>query len=215
MIDLPVHQYVTVSPGLIHDEVQRGAWFAVQPNMGGEWGGHVLLESGALYRNIPLHALVIGPDDSPTQRPEDLQLWDCYSEEATAIEYRYLRTQVTLSRSANCGAAPIVGTYLFTLIPRNDAFSRHPEQAKEFVVSVRDDTSRLVIRATNELLFADKSLADQPTAWPYGLKRLVEVPSVEGWDYRKPFGTWGAKTAPKTGDPENPAQAPAQSPKTP
>jgi hypothetical protein len=214
MIDLPVHQYVTVSPGLIHDEVQRGAWFAVQPNMGGVWGGHVLLESGALFRNIPLHALVIGPDDSPTQRPEDLQLWDCYAEEATAIEYRYLRGLTTLSREAR-GSGILPGRYLFTLIPRNDAFSRHPEQAKEFVVSVRDDTSRLVIRATNELLFADKSLADQPTAWPYGLKRLVEVPSVEGWDYSKPFGTWGAKTAPKTGDRQNPAQVDAKSPKGP
>ena len=180
MIDLPVHQYVTVSPGLIHDEVQRGAWFAVQPNMGGVWGGHVLLESGALYRNIPLHALVIGPDDSPTQRPEDLQLWDCYSEEATAIEYRYLRTQVTLSRSANCGAAPIVGTYLFTLIPRNDAFSRHPEQAKEFVF-VRLDNGRLTVQPTNNVLFSDVSFT-KGTEWPTDVKRQREVYSCEVFD---------------------------------
>lgn len=214
MIDLPVHQYVTVSAGIIHDEVQHGVWFAVQPNVGGVWGGHVLLESGALFRNIPLHALVIGPSDSTTHRPEDLQLWDCYAEEATAIEYRYLRGLTTLSREAR-GSGILPGKYLFTLIPKGDAFSRHPEQAKEFVVSVLDGSARLAIRATNELLFADKSLADPPTAWPYGLKRLTEVPSVEGWDYRKPFGTWGAKRASKTDDLENPAQVAADSPKTP
>lgn len=179
MIDLPVHQYVTISPGVIHDDIQRGAWFALQPNIGAVWGGHVMLESGALYRNVPLHALSIGPHDSPAHCPDDLQLWDCYCEEARAHEYTYLRGLCTLSRSRN-PAVPFAGSYLFTIIPKGDPFSRHLDQNKEFVVSAVDQTGRLVIRATNELMFCDKSLAPLPTSWPKGLRRQLSMPSVEG-----------------------------------
>jgi hypothetical protein len=178
MIDLPIHQYVTVSPGVIHKETQRGVWFALQPNLGGVWGGHVLLECGALYRNVPLHQMSIGLVDSPTQCPEDLQLWDCYCEEARAHEYSYLRGLSTLNR-ATCPLTPIIGNYLFTIIPLKDPFSRHPDQSKEFVVSVVTGTGRLAIRATNEVLFADKSLAPIPTSWPKGLFRQSSIPSVE------------------------------------
>lgn len=178
MIDLPVHQYVTISPGVIHDNVQRGAWFALQPNIGAVWGGHVLLESGALYRNVPLHALSIGLHDSPTHCPNDLQLWDCYCEDARAHEYNYLRGLCTLSRSKEM-SAPFLGSYLFTIIPKNDPFSRHLDQHKEFVVSAINGTGRLAIRATNEMMFADKSLAPLPTSWPKGLRRQLSLPSVE------------------------------------
>ena len=178
MIDLPVHQYVTVSPGVVHEDLQRGVWFALQPNIGAVWGGHVLLESGALYRNVPLHQISIGHKDSPAQRPGDLQLWDCYCEEARAHEYVYLRGLATLSRSG-CPQTPIVGSYLFTIIPKGDPFSRHLDQSKEFVVSVVAGTGRLAIRATNEVLFADKSVAPLPTSWPKGLSRQSTVPSVE------------------------------------
>jgi hypothetical protein len=64
----------------------------------------------------------------------------------------------------------VAGRYLFTLIPQGDGFSRHLDQAKEFVVSHCAVTGRLHIRPTDKILFIDPSL---PTtgAWPTHLKR--------------------------------------------
>ena len=170
--DLPVHQYVNVDAGAISDGPQHGVWFAVQCNVGGVYGGHVLLDNGALYRNIPLH-LLSHPQVTQcvTHRPDDLQLWDCYSERCEVTEYDSLRgLQVRLPVGPS-------GTYLATIIPTGDAFSRHPEQAKEFVVAWMD-TGRLVIRATNEILFFDRSFM-RPGFTPSGLYRQTVIPSVE------------------------------------
>jgi hypothetical protein len=106
-----------------------------------------------------------------THRPADLQLWDCYSERCEVVEYDYLRgLQVRLPIGPS-------GTYLATIVPVGDAFSRHPEQAKEFVVAWMD-TGRLVIRATNEILFFDRSFM-RPGFTPSGLYRQTVIPSVE------------------------------------
>ena len=176
--DLPVHQYVNVDAGAISDGPQHGVWFAVQCNVGGVYGGHVLLDNGALYRNIPLHLLshpqVVTQSvvtRSVAHRPGDLQLWDCYSEKCEVVEYDYLRGLQVRSTSGQ------TGTYLATIIPTEDSFSRHPEQAKEFVVAWMD-TGRLVIRATNEIMFFDRSFME-PGAVPAGLYRQTVIPSVE------------------------------------
>lgn len=170
--DLPVHQYVNIDAGAISDGPQHGVWFAVQCNVGGVYGGHVLLDNGALYRNIPLHHLSHPQaHNPPSHKAADLQLWDCYSEKCEVVEYDYLRgLQVRLSGWKT-------GAYLATIIPAEDAFSRHPEQAKEFVVAWMD-TGRLVIRATNEIMFSDCSFM-KPDASPLGLYRQTVIPSVE------------------------------------
>jgi hypothetical protein len=177
--DLPIHQYVNVDAGAISDGPQHGVWFAVQCNVGGVYGGHVLLDNGALYRNIPLHHLS-NPQarNPPSHKPADLQLWDCYSEKCEVVEYDYLRgLQVRLSGWK-------AGAYLATIIPVGDAFSRHPEQAKEFVVAWMD-TGRLVIRATNEIMFSDCSFM-KPDASPLGLYRQTVIPSVERPSVERP-----------------------------
>lgn len=170
--DLPIHQYVDVDAGAISDGPQHGVWFAVQSNVGGVYGGHVLLDNGALYRNIPLHHLSHPQaHNPPSHRPIDLQLWDCYSEKCEVVEYDYLRGLQVRSTSGQ------TGVYLATIIPTEDSFSRHPDQAKEFVVAWMD-TGRLVIRATNEIMFWDRSFME-PGAVPSGLYRQTVIPSVE------------------------------------
>jgi hypothetical protein len=191
-MDLPVHQYVTIDAGTISKDRQEGVWFAIQPNIGGIYGGHVLLANGALYRNIPLCSLRLSTDlpvKATEWAPEDLQWWNCYSEDVKVHEYGYLRGLTTLSRAQNHGEiGSYRGRYLFTIIPRNDPYSRHLDQAKEFVVSaittaipdeVNDWHGRIAIRATNELIFLDKSLGPIPHIWPSGLTRQHSIPSVE------------------------------------
>lgn len=124
MIDLPYHLYVRIDAGAVADSEQRGAMFALQPNIGGVFGAHVLLECGAVYRNIPIHQLRLDlPEmiDVPsTHGPNDAQVWDCYASEYRAIEYTYLRGLATRIKS-HCGL--VAGRYLFTLIPQGDGFS--------------------------------------------------------------------------------------------
>jgi hypothetical protein len=60
-----------------------------------------------------------------------------------------------------------------------------PESVGLAVVSVVAGTGRIVIRATNELMFCDKSLAPLPTSWPKGLRRQISMPSVEGLEAHK------------------------------
>jgi hypothetical protein len=180
-MDLPYHQYVTIDAQTIHDEEQYGVWFAIQSNIGGVWGGHVLLGNGALYRNVPLHRLRLG-EESPVNgqewRPNDLQFWNCYSATARVHEYTYLRGLRTSSFNAQ-RQQPHKGTYLFTIIPTDDPFSRHPEQSKELVVSAISGTNRIAIRATNEVLFHDKSIAGIEDGKPTGLYRQSHIPSSE------------------------------------
>lgn len=170
MIDLPYHLYVQTDPGVIATQGQRGAMFALQPNLGGIFGAHVLLECGAVYRNIPLNSLRLdGFPDVPTAHgPADAQVWDCYASEYRAIEYNYLRG---LATRVKVPSGQVVGRYLFTLIPQNDPFSRHLDQAKEFVFSHCIASGRLYVRPTDKLLFVDPSLPTHPTGWPTHLKR--------------------------------------------
>lgn len=181
MIDLPYHLYVTVRAGIIADTQQRGALFALQPNLGGIFGAHVLLECGAVYRNIPIHHLRLDlPDmiDVPsTHEPTDAQVWDCYSSQYRALEYSYLRG---LGTRVKTPGGCVVGRYLFTLIPEGDAFSRHLDQAKEFVVSHCVVTGRLYVRSTDRILFVDTSLPTTTGEWPTHLFRQEgTMPSCE------------------------------------
>jgi hypothetical protein len=181
MIDLPYHLYVRIFAGVISNTVERGAMFAMQPNLGGIFGAHVLLECGAIYRNVPINTLQIdSPDycDSPPHVPTDAQVWDCYATEYRAIEYSYLRGLATKIKTSHGG---VVGRYLFTLIPQGDAFSRHLDQAKEFMVSHCCTTGHIYVRPTDKILFVDPSIpTTEATEWPKHLKRQEGVmPSCE------------------------------------
>jgi hypothetical protein len=61
-----------------------------------------------------------------------------------------------------------MGTYLFTAVPLNDAYTRDPSQSKEFMF-IQTEQGRLTIQPTNRVLFVDKSFTvDQ--GWPTNLK---------------------------------------------
>jgi hypothetical protein len=173
VIDLSHHLYVNVAPGVVSDKKERGAMFAMQPNVGAIFGAHLLLECGALYRNVPVNALTLDLpglcEPSVPHLPSDAQVWDCYSTEYRVIEYTYLRGLATRLKG-NGGL--VCGRYLFTLIPHGDGFSRHLDQSKEFVVSHCVATGRLFIRPTDKVMFVDHSLpTDAPSRWPTHLTR--------------------------------------------
>ena len=116
-----------------------------------------MLESGAVYRNIPPHAISFCEENSTPWTIEQSQLWDCYGYHWSAVEYIYLKG---LSCKAFVKEQGFIGTYLFTVAPVLDGFSAAPEQSKEFKF-IELDNGRLTIQPTNKVLFIDKSFTDE------------------------------------------------------
>ena len=171
--ELPRHRYVWVDTEFTHEEPQGfepAVWFGLVSFPGRVWGCTVMLKSGAVYRNLPPHAIAFKP--GVKGHVHDSQMWDCYGEAFTVIEYTYLsglRCRVHLN-SAEAG-----GSYLFTAAPAGDGFSAYPEQAKEFAFIEMDDGT-LTIQPTNRVLFEEKSFTDKPTfVWPDYLKRQTDI----------------------------------------
>jgi len=176
--DIPKHQYCFVERKYLNPDitgVERCCWFGIVAHTGRVWGCHVLLESGAVYRQVPPHALSV-VENPPEWRPWQAQQWDCYGEQFSVIAYK---TLYGLDLKARIGKElEVDGTYLFTAVPVGDAYSETPDQDKEFVFAWLDN-GRLTIQPTNRVLFMDKSFTATPAAWPNHLRPLSKVYHAE------------------------------------
>ncbi|MEO6746587.1 MAG: transposase, partial [Caldimonas sp.] len=57
-----------------------GATALVQRRQEHKRRNDVMLKSGAIYRNLPVHAVAFRSDPEPVWTPKDAQAWDCYGE---------------------------------------------------------------------------------------------------------------------------------------
>lgn len=176
---LPRHLYVFVDSSHTHKPPKGwlpAVWFGLVSFPGRAWGCTVMFESGAVYRNLPPHAIAFTDKPEPKWSIKDAETWDVYGLAFSCVEYRYL-SALDLKVRANGKEYP--GHYLFTAAPIGDGFSAYPEQAKEFSF-VRLDNDRLTIQPTNHLLFVERSFTSNPTGrFPTDLKRQVEIWSCE------------------------------------
>ena len=171
---LPRHTYCYVEPDTFgNPDWLRVAWFGLVSHPGRTWGCHVMLECGAVYRNVPLHKLAHKTVGSPWV-PGDAQTWDCYGIHFSTTEYPFL--EGTRIRTRLRSKQEHVGTYMFTVIPMLDGFSLEPEQGKEFYF-IKLDNGRFTAQPTNHLLVQDKSFITESN-WPK-LKRQTEIWSVD------------------------------------
>lgn len=176
--DLPRHLYVFVDSAFIRREgkgYEPTVWFGLTAKYGEMWGANLMLECGAIYRNVPLHALAFQPDPEPVWREADAQAWDCYGAQFSLLEYRYLTNLDAEIRKP----VKLVGTYLFTAIPMFDGFTRDPGQSKEFMF-LKLENGRLTCKPTDMLIWHDKSFCT--TVWPTDLKRQMETYHCETAD---------------------------------
>lgn len=160
---LPRHTYAYVQPNAFGNTTwARVAWFGLVSHPGRTWGCHVMLESGAVYRNVPLHQLASRPGAQDPWTPAEGQTWDCYGVHFTTLEYPFLegmRVRVKLRSKEEH-----TGRYLFTAIPMLDGFSLEPEQSKEFYF-IELDNGRFTAQPTNHILVQDKSFITA-SEWP-------------------------------------------------
>jgi len=175
---LPKHQYVLVDSAFTHREpvgFVPAVWFGLVSIPGRMWGCNVMLECGAIYRSLPLHALAHGDDPAAEWVEAQAQRWDCYGSDWTATEYTFLRS---LRLQANCAGTAYPGEYLFTAAPANDAFSAAPDQSKEFTFAQLEN-GRFTVQPTDRILFEDRSFTRHDWSWPQGLCRQSDIYSCE------------------------------------
>lgn len=172
---LPRHLYVWIEPNAIgqHDWL-RAVWFGIASYPGRAWGCHVLLECGAIYRNVPLHKVAMRNTEE-VWRPQDAQTWDAYGWQFSTIEYSYLMSNNVLVRLRD--KREFAGEYLFTLVPIGDPFSAAPEQSKEFMFCALAN-GRITAQPTNHVLVADRSFTTE-LVWPKFLARQTDWFSSE------------------------------------
>jgi hypothetical protein len=139
------------------------------------WGLNVMLESGAVYRNLPPHAVAFKQAPEPEWAEKDAQTWDCYGEGWSGLIYPYLDGLDCLARTRSNKV--LQGRYLMTTVPIGDSFSAYPEQQKEFTF-IELENGRLTIQPTNYVVFQDRSF-NTSFKFPVGLKRQTQYWSCE------------------------------------
>jgi hypothetical protein len=164
--ELPVHKYVFVDRQFIEEKIDKSksrympaVWFGLVSVPGRVWGCTVMLECGAIYRNLPPHAISFEQDPEATEWSADLsQMWDCYCLDFTTIEYKFLKSQI-----CEVVIKPDIrakGWYLFSASHIGDGWTEEPSQNKEFLF-IQLDCGRLTIQPTNRVLFRDKSFCEK------------------------------------------------------
>jgi len=167
---LPRHQYVWIDTTFTHKEpigFIPAVWFGLVSLPGRTWGCTVMLESGAIYRNLPPHALAFSNNPEPTWTEQDAQRWDCYGNQFHAHIYDYLDGLECKVKTNN---KELMGEYIFSVAPVGDAFRHYPEQAKEFTF-VKLKNNRLTIQPTDFTVFRERSFTDNKLEFPVGMKR--------------------------------------------
>jgi hypothetical protein len=176
--ELPRHIYCYVDSTYTHKEPQGFipcVWFGLVSYPGRVWGCTVMLESGAIYRNVPAMAIAFRPEPASPWSANEAQTWDCYGEDFTLLEYNYLSG---LQCNAKTKRGEFIGEYLFTAAPIGDGFSAVPEQAKEFCF-IKLDIGRLTVQPTDKVVFDEPSFTIGELDFPSGLARQSYVFSTE------------------------------------
>ena len=169
--NLPHHLYVYVDSYFVRKHGQGfepAVWFGLRAEYARAWGLHVMLECGAVYRNLPPHSVAFDKTPEADWTLRQAQVWDCYGPQHDVIRYDYLT-----GLSAKYDYGNQTAQYLFTSCPNSDGFSASPDQSKEFCF-MRTDGHRLLIRPTNMLLFSEASFTED-SGWPTDIQTANTV----------------------------------------
>lgn len=172
-------------------EFTEGYIFGVSSMKGRALGFNVMLKTGAHFRWMPCHAFL---HEKPKRKTKlynlsELELWDCFSNSISVIEWEYLKAhecQVCL-RSKKA----LKGTYLFTVdwVPDNfnTSFVTDPEQNKcAHIIAL--ENGQICVLPTNRCEFRDGYfIGAKPNAREMGYKTNTHLFQAEcaDWDVSK------------------------------
>ncbi|MSP69103.1 MAG: hypothetical protein EXR20_02395 [Bacteroidetes bacterium] len=150
--------------------------FGIQSLAGKILTFHIITDNGMIRSRVPISEIY-------TQKPKNdipfyyKQLWDCFSENVSIIEYDFLafhKAQIILRDGSK-----IWGTYLFTVDWFNNPYSDEPSDYKCGHIFESDD-GYLLCQPNNRLLWKDSNWITKKI--PKDLKQFkvdTELPSVE------------------------------------
>lgn len=171
------HKYLFVDLSFMGlNEVRKCVVHAIQSYGGKALLFHVLLDCGWHISRVPLSYLRKSEKLEKEYPLHMLQLWDCFSDNVTYIEFDYLteaRVKV-LFKDKSYGW----GMYIGTVDWYDNGFTDEPTQFKQGHL-VLLDSGQMALQPNNRLQFFDMSFtgAEPPD---YGaLKTIQEFPSVE------------------------------------
>lgn len=177
--------FVSDRPG-----VEEAYAFGIQSIAGRALGFHVMLQSGAHYRNVPIHALATR---QCAGRPlVDCQLWDCFSCRPVVTVFSYLR-----DHEAECylRSGMVGGQYLFTVDWLPDSWERPgftltPEQNKcAHVMELHD--GNLAALPTNRIAWKDGyfcGASPDPRKAGYRVQQDIYQAESSEWDASRDDG---------------------------
>lgn len=171
--NLPWHVYGLVDKQFLsRGETQgweKAIWFGITVPASRAVGLTVLLECGAVYRQLPPHSFAF-TDTPATWTIEQAEAWDCFGGDAQVIEYSYLKDLTVYSHG-------LPGSYLFTVEFDSDGFSRYPAQSK-CLHCIRLNNGRLTMQPNNYLRWTEASFTNHLLPTTY-LRRQDIVYSTE------------------------------------
>jgi hypothetical protein len=174
--NLPFHVYGYVDKRFLSQHEVSGweeaVWFAITTSRNRAAGLTVLLENGAVYRQLPPHAFAFSTDAVPEWSLRNACAWDCFGGDVQVIEYTYL-TDLTVELLPTGPK----GSYLFTIEFDNDGFSKYPAQSK-CLHCIRTDNGRLTMQPNNYLRWTEMSFTDHSLPLNY-LRRQQIVYGTE------------------------------------
>jgi hypothetical protein len=134
-IDLPRHRYVHVMESAVMragspERTLPCVWWGISATPGRMFGCHILMESGAVVVDLPLHALRHHPEATHLWRPSDAQRWDAYGWHVEAHEPAYLAGLGCRVLSPDHRAEVGRGALWFYLDHGRDGYSLEPGQHK-------------------------------------------------------------------------------------
>jgi hypothetical protein len=139
-------------------EFEKVCVFAAQSNAGRALLFHVMLDNGTLRSRVPIHKLC-SSEDSEEMSLDNLQLWDCYSENVSVIEYDYLsemRCKVVFKNGSECW-----GSYMMTFDWFRNSFSDEPTQYK-CLHMIELDNGCYTLQPNNRIFWRDMSFTTKP-----------------------------------------------------
>jgi hypothetical protein len=160
------------------EDFEQGYAFAIQSYKGRALQFHVLMESGAHFRHIPLHWLNHTPNPENLQPLPQLQLWDCFS-------YKPIVTVFDMLRDYQCNAilkdkTVLNAQYWFSIdwLPDSDTqsgFLLQPDQNKLAHVLLLAN-GQIAALPTNRIAFKDAFyIGDKPEPQKRGYRTIPTV----------------------------------------
>ena len=176
-VDLPRHRYIHVIEAAVHrgganDKTIPCVWYGLSATPGRMYGCHVLLESGAMVVDLPLHALRHKACATQKWYYDESQRWDAFGAHIEVYEPQYLTGLIARVLDRDHEAIAYHGDLWFCVDHVGDGFSQEPAQHKhQWIVAL--DSGVFTCVPQDQLLVTEQSFTEFGEVPP--IKRQTRV----------------------------------------